>query len=167
MRIDCAVRHSRRDRRSAHRAEQPSLKRLDVRRIGADQIGNAARQDVAEDSEAAPQHGFRLRTATQSPFAVEGWRAAWREQIAEISLNRGVQRLIDIMRDRIERAGETGNLIVRIQGIGVVGVAQTEGPGQLRGHSPGVLRVEIKIQKVERFDSALRETSRVAVDATP
>ena len=58
-----------------------------------------------------------------------------------MSLNRGVQGLIDIMRNGIERAAETGDLIVRIQGIGVEGVAHAECPGQFASHFPGVLRV--------------------------
>ena len=53
------------------------------------------------------------------------------------------------MRDRIERAVEAGNLIVRVQRIGIVGVAQAEGPGQRAGDLPGVLGVEVEIEKVE------------------
>ena len=60
-----------------------------------------------------------------------------------------VQRLTDIMRDGIERAAKTGDLIVRIQRIGVEGVAQAERPGQFTSYFPGVLRVDIEIEKVE------------------
>jgi hypothetical protein len=88
------------------------------------------------------------------------------EQIAEMSLNHGVQRLIDIMGDRIEGAAETANLLVRIQGIGIVGIADADGPCQLRGHSPGVLCIEVQVEKVERFVCRVGKVC-VAVDATP
>jgi hypothetical protein len=66
-----------------------------------------------------------------------------------MSLNNGVQRLIGIMRDGIESAAKAGDLIVRIQRIGVEGIAQAERLGQFASHLPGVLRVDIEIEKVE------------------
>ena len=42
------------------RAEKTSKESLDVGRIDADQIGDAARQNVAEDAEAGAQNGLRL-----------------------------------------------------------------------------------------------------------
>ena len=54
-RIDRAVGHSRRDRRSAYGAQQTALEGLGVRRIHADQIDNAAGQQIAEQAESAPQ----------------------------------------------------------------------------------------------------------------
>src|SRR5208337_591598 len=66
--------------------------------------------------------------------------------MAKMGLDGLVQRLTDI---GTEGASETGNLTMRIQRIGVEGVAQTERPGQCASHFPGVLRVEIEIEKVE------------------
>src|SRR5271167_3054409 len=74
-----------------------------------------------------------------------------------MSLNNGVQRLI-VMRDGTEGASKTGDLIMRIQWIGVEGVAHTECPGQCASHLPGVLRVNIEIEKVEGFIGARRES---------
>src|ERR1700691_1580592 len=77
-----------------------------------------------------------------------------------MSLNRGVQWLIDIMRDGTERAVKTGDLIMRIQRIGVEGVAQAERPGQFASHFPGVLRIEIEIEKAEGLVGVRRERLR-------
>ena len=57
-RVDCAVGHSRRNCRAADAAQQSSLKRFVVGRIGADQISDTARQDVAENSEAGAERRY-------------------------------------------------------------------------------------------------------------
>ena len=149
--VDCAVGRSRRDGCAAHAAKHSSLKRLGVGRIGADQVGHRTRQNIAEDSEAGPKHGFRLELPRDGCSRLQDSQRCGREQIAEMSLDGGVQRLIDIVRNGAERAAETADLIVRIQRIGIEGVAHTESPGQVRGHFPRVLRIDIKIEKVERL----------------
>src|SRR5271154_4172824 len=53
---DCAVGRSRRYGCAAHAAKHSSLKRLVVGRIGADQVGHRAWQDIAENSEAGAEH---------------------------------------------------------------------------------------------------------------
>src|SRR5258708_35419640 len=53
------------------------------------------------------------------------------------------------MRDGIERSAKTGDLFMRIQWIGVEGVAHTKCPGKLPSHFPGVLSIEIEIEEVE------------------
>ena len=75
-RIDGAVRHARRNRRSADRSQQAALKRLRVRRIHAHQVDHASRQQIAEQTEAGPQTPSSARSARQSPFSAAGWRAA-------------------------------------------------------------------------------------------
>ena len=80
-----------------------------------------------------------------------------------MSLDGRIQRLIDIMRDGTERAAKTGDLIMRVQRIGVEGVAQAERPGQCASHFPGVLRVDIEIEKVERLICVRRERLRRGV----
>ena len=70
---------------------------------------------------------------------------------AETGLNGGVQWLIHIMRDGIERAAQTGDMLMRIQWIGIQCVSYPEGPGEFLGHLPSVLCVEIEIEKVERL----------------
>src|SRR5260370_42309837 len=55
------------------------------------------------------------------------------------------------MRDGIERAPKTGDLLMWIQWIGVECVAQTECPRQLPSHSPRVLGIEIEIEEAEWF----------------
>src|SRR5208283_2688376 len=64
-------------------------------------------------------------------------------------LNRITQRLIHVMRNRSERTWKPGDLIVRIERIGVEGVAQPECPSELRTDLPGVLCVEIEVQEAE------------------
>src|SRR5712692_9526368 len=55
------------------------------------------------------------------------------------------------MRDRAERAAKTGNLAVWVQWIGIESVAQTECPGKLPTHFPGVLGIEIEVEETEWF----------------
>src|ERR1035441_387828 len=80
-----------------------------------------------------------------------------------MSLNRCVQRLIGNVHDGTERTAKTGNLIMRIQRIGVEGVAQAERPRQFASHFPCVLRVDIEIEKVEGLIRIRRETLRCGV----
>ena len=117
--IHRAVRYSGRNCRATRCAEKSALKRSDVRRIGADQFGNAARHDVAEDPKARAKYGiwFELPRNRRARLKDCDWRG--REQIAEMSLDRRVQWLIDIMGDRIEGTCEAADLLVRIQRIGI------------------------------------------------
>ena len=80
------------------------------------------------------------------------------KQIAEMSLNRGVQRLIDIVRDRIEGTRKPRDFVMRIQGIRIERIANAESPGELGSHFPGVLRIEIQVEKVERLIGRQRES---------
>ena len=130
-RIHGAVGHSGRNGRAAHGAQQTSLKRLDVGRIGADQVSDAARQNIAENSEAGPEHGLGLELPRDRRSRLQNRQRRGGEQIAQMSLDRGVQRLIDIMRDGSERAVKTRDLVMRIEWIGIEGVAQPERPSQL------------------------------------
>ena len=89
-RLPCS-RHRVAARRSGlPRAKQPSLKRLDVGRIGADQVGNTARQNIAENPEASSKYGFRLKLPRNRCSRLQDcdWRGG--EQIAEMSLNGGI-----------------------------------------------------------------------------
>ena len=61
--------------------------------------------------------------------------------VAETGLNGGIQRLIHIMRDGIERAAKARDLVVRIQWVGIERISNAEGPRQLAGQLPGVLRI--------------------------
>jgi hypothetical protein len=86
----------------AHAAKHSSLKRLIVWRIRANQVGHGARQDVAENAEAGSKYRFRLELPRNRRSRLQNGQRRRREQIAEMSLNGGVQRLIDIMGDRAE-----------------------------------------------------------------
>ncbi len=68
--IDCAVRHSRRDRRATYRSQQTTLKCSDVGWVGSNQVGNASRQDVAEDAEAGPKNRIRFELPGDGRSAV-------------------------------------------------------------------------------------------------
>src|ERR1700724_2685187 len=140
-----AVRRSGRDCGAAHAAKHSSLKRLIVGRIRANQVGNSARQDVAENPEASSKNRLRLKLPRNRGSRLQDGQRGRREQIAEMSLDGSIQRLSDIMGDGTERAAKTSDLLMPIQRIGVEGVAQAERPGQRASHFPGVLRVEIEI----------------------
>ncbi len=131
------------------RAQAGRPESFDVGRIDADEVGDAAGQNVAENSEAGAQHGFRLELPGDRGSRLQNRQRRGGKHIAEMGLDGGVQRLIHIVRDGIERAAKARDLIVRIERIGIERVAHAESPGQLRGHLPGVLRVEIEIEEVE------------------
>src|SRR5208283_200245 len=68
--------------------------------------------------------------------------------------------MVDIMRNGIERAVETRNLVMRVQWVGVIRIAQAKRPGQRRRDSPGVLNIEIQIEEIKRFVGRRRECLR-------
>ena len=105
-RIHRAVRHAGCDRRAAHGTEQSALKRPDVRRIHADQIGDAARHDVAEYPKAAAEHCVRRELPGNGGPGLQDRQRRGGEQVPKAGLNDGVERLIDIVGDRIEGAGQ-------------------------------------------------------------
>src|ERR1700677_559283 len=145
---DCTVGRSRRYGCATHAAKHSSLKCLVVWRIRADQVGHRAWQDVTKNPEAGAEYRFRLELPRNRRSRLQNSHRRGREQIAEMSLNNGVQGVI-VIGNRIERAAKTCDLIMRIQRIGVEGVAQAKRPSQSASHFPGVLRVEIEIEKVE------------------
>src|SRR6516162_11599356 len=59
--IHGAIRNTGGDGGFAHCAKQTSLKRFHVGRMDAEQIGDAAGQNVTEKSEAGTKHGLRLK----------------------------------------------------------------------------------------------------------
>src|SRR5271165_179665 len=156
--VDGAVGHPRRDSCTADGAEQATLKSLDVGRVNAHQIGNAAGENVTEDAKAGAQHGFRFELPGDCHPWLQDRERSRRENVAETGLNGGVERLSHVMRDRGERARQSGDLAMRIEWIGIQGVAQAEGPGQISGYFPGVLRVKVEIQKVERLVGGRRKS---------
>ena len=167
-RVDGAVRNSRRDRCSADRAQQPALKCLRVRRIHAHQIDHAARQKVAEQAEPAAQHRLRRDLPGDRGSRLQNRQRRRRENVPEMRLDHRVERLIHVVRNRVERARQPRHGVVRIQRIRIVRSADAEGPGQRARHLPGVLRVEIQIEEVVRLRirqrKCLRRGRRNAVD---
>ena len=71
-----------------------------------------------------------------------------------------IERLIYIMGNGIERAGETRYGMVRIRRIGVVGIADTKSPGQVVRQFPGVLRIKVQIQEIVRLRIGQRISRR-------
>src|SRR5271155_4675789 len=61
------------------------------------------------------------------------------------------------MRDGSKRTSQARNLVVRIERVGIKSIAQAKSPGQVLGDFPGVLRVQIEIQKIERLIRRLRK----------
>ena len=86
------------------------MERFHVGRIDADQVGDAAGQDVAENSEAGAQNGVRLELPGDGGARLQNRERRGREHIAEAGLDRGVERLIDVVRDGIERAAQARDL---------------------------------------------------------
>ena len=101
-RVDGAARHSRGDAQSAYGAEQSALERLHVRRVHAQSVGDASRQDIAENPEAGAKHGVGCQLPRDCRSRLEDGQGRGSEQVAEVRLNRRVQRLIDIMGNRTE-----------------------------------------------------------------
>ena len=143
--------HSRRNGCPTNGSKKPALKSLDVGRIDANHIGDGAGQYVTEDPEAGTQHGLRFKLPGNGCSGLQYREGRRGKHVAETGLNGGVQGLIHIMRDGIERAAQTGDMLMRIQWVGIQRISYPEGPGQLLGHLPSVLCVEIEIEKVERL----------------
>ena len=106
-RIDGAVRHSRRNRRSAHRAQQPALKCLRIRRIRSHQIGHAARQDVAEQAEAGAQHRLRRDLPGDGRSGLQDRQRRRGEDVAQVRLDQ-LRSAADSHRARWRRTNPAG-----------------------------------------------------------
>ena len=74
--------------------------------------------------------------------------------------NHRIERLIHIVGDGIERAGQARDGVMRIQRIGIVGIADAESPGEGARQLPGVLRIKIQIEEVVRLRIGQREGFR-------
>src|SRR5208283_6089515 len=59
--VNRTVRYSRSDRCSADSPKEPTLKSFHVRWVDTNYVGDAAGQDIAEESEAGTQHGFGFK----------------------------------------------------------------------------------------------------------
>src|SRR5271170_595303 len=77
-----------------------------------------------------------------------------------MGLDRRVQRLIDVMWNRSESPAQTPNLLMRIERIGIECVPDSKSPRQLLRHFPGVLRIQVEIQKIEGFVRRRRKSFR-------
>src|ERR1700723_649577 len=99
-----AVRYTRRDSCSANGAKKSSLEGRDVGRIHANDIGDGTRQDIAEDAESGTQYGLGFQLPGDCSSRLQDGKRRRGEYMAETGLNRGVQWLIHIMGNRIERA---------------------------------------------------------------
>ena len=66
------------------------------------EIGDAAGQNIAENSEAGSQHRFRLELPRNRRSRLQNRQRRGREHIAEMSLNGCVQRLIHVVGNGIE-----------------------------------------------------------------
>src|ERR1022692_3723610 len=115
--IHRTVRRSRSDDSPAYRAQQTSLESFVVRRISANQVGHTARQNIAEDPETGPEYGFRLKLPRDRGSRLQNGERCGRKQIAEMSLDGRIQRLIHIMRDRTKRTAKTRDSIVGVERV--------------------------------------------------
>src|SRR6202140_4824318 len=112
--VNRTVRNSRRNRCTADSAKKATLERLDVGWIDTDHVGDAARQNVTENAEASAQNGLGLKLPCDRCSRLQDRQGRRGKHVTETRLNRGVQRLIHIMRDRNERAAQTSDMLMRI-----------------------------------------------------
>src|ERR1700693_4694991 len=112
--INRTVGNSRRNRCNADSAKKATLERFDVGWIDTDHISDAAGQNVTENAEASTQHGLGLKLPCDSCSRLQDRQGRRGKHVTETRLNRGVQRLIHIMRDGIERAAQTSDMLMRI-----------------------------------------------------
>src|SRR3984957_16178183 len=75
-------------------------------------------------------------------------------------LNHRVERLIHVVRDGIEGAGQPRYGVMRIQRIRVVCVTDAKRPGELASQFPGVLRIKIEIEEAVRLRISQRKSFR-------
>ena len=97
-----AIGNARCDLGATDRAKKPTLERFHVGRIHANHVGNAAGQNVTENSEAGAQDGFGIELPCDCGARLKNRKRRRRKYIAEAGLNRGVERLIHVVRDGIE-----------------------------------------------------------------
>ena len=109
--VNRTVRNSRRNRCAADSSKKATLERLDVGWIDTDHIGDAAGQNVTENAEASAQHRLGLKLPCDRCSRLKDREGRRGKHVTETGLNGGVQRLIHIMRDGIERAAQTSNLL--------------------------------------------------------
>ena len=73
------------------------------------------------------------------------------EKIARMRLNQCIERLIGIVRKAVEGARQLRQCHMRIQRVGIVGGTHAESPGQFARELPGILRIQIDVEEVERL----------------
>src|ERR1700730_6621728 len=147
--VNRTVGNSRGNGRPTNGSIQSTLESLDVGWVETNDISDGARQDIAENPEAGTQHGLGFKLPGDGRSGLQYREGRRGKHVSETGLYGGVQRLIHIMRDGIERSLQPGNLLMWIQRIGIQRISYPEGPRQILGHSPSVLRVEIEIEEVE------------------
>ena len=103
-----------RNGRSADGAQQTSLECLHVWWVHANGVGYAARQNVTEKSETSAEHGIAGKLPGDCRPWLQNRERRRGEKILESRLNRRVQRLVEVVRDRIERTTEPRHFGVRI-----------------------------------------------------
>ncbi len=113
------------------------------------------------------QHGIGRKLPRQSRSWLPDRERRGGENISEAGLNRGIERLIHVMRDRIEGSAKPRDFVVRIQRIRIERVPHADRPRQLWRELPRILRIEIEIQKIERLVWRKRKCLRRRIDATP
>src|SRR5580692_6997756 len=96
-RVDCAIRRSRGNSRATHGSKKTTLKRLHIRRVDSDHVRNAPRQKVTEESEARSQHRVLFELPSDRRSWLQDRKRCRGKYMAEPRLDRGIQRLIDIM----------------------------------------------------------------------
>ena len=136
------------------------MERSDVPRVDAHNVRDAAGEDVAEQPESGSEHSARRELPCDRGSRLQNRDRRGIEQFREMRLDDRVQRLIHVMRNRIEGAGEPRDFVMRTQRIRVERVANADRPRQRWLELPRILRVQIEIQEVERLVRGKRERLR-------
>jgi hypothetical protein len=125
------------------------LEGLHIGRIHPHHVGNVTRQEITEQTEAAPEHGFRSNLPRNRSSRLQDRQWSRKEQVREVSLDRIAEWLIYIVRNSIERSPKACHLIMRTERVRIESVPDANRPCQLLRDLPCILRVKIDVQKIE------------------
>ena len=87
---------------------------MDVRWVGSHDISDAAGQNIAEEAESRTQNGIGFKLPGEGGSRLQDRERRGGKDVAEVSLDGGVERLIYIVRNGSKRGTEARDLLMRI-----------------------------------------------------
>ncbi len=159
--IDRAVRYAGRDRQPARRSQEAPLKRVHKRWVRGERVDETAgRQQIAKDAESGAQQRARPHLPRDAGARLPDRAGPRVEHVRLIRRHDGADRLIDIVRDPIERRIHTGQRGRRARRIRDPGCPQTDRPRGAVRQFDRVLSEHIDVADPERRDRGGREGAR-------